>query len=522
MSGTWIARIVLALLIAIGMTAAPGVAAPPGLITTHTLPDATSRPIDIAAGADGNIWFTENGASTIGRMTPAGDLTEFPIPTTGSEPFGITAGPDGNLWFTEYHASKIGSITPLGVITEYPLPQAGSGPASITAGPDGNLWFTEYNGHRIGTITPQGDITEYQLVAPALPQGIAAGPDGNLWFTANNTIGRITVHGTVTNFDLADTGTVPLDIASGPDGNLWFITYQSGSIGRITTAGTITEKALPGTYPYGIATGPDGNLWFTQSGTSSIGRITPDGTVTDFALPVAAGDPYGIAAGPDGSMWFTELTAGRIGRITTGISSADRKPTLNGSGQIGLPMVCGADVWGPRSSVTVGWQRDDSAIVGQAGLVYTPVTGDLGSIITCSSTAALPGMLTSLTAMSNGIRVVEQLTGPPGDPGAQGPIGPPGVQGPPGPGGTLSVVLAPGAKTVRAGKTLKVQFGVTNAASLTAQLKGKKTLTKQVQAQAGTNTLKMKVPKSVKPGKYTLRLLFNASTIAKSTVRVTK
>lgn len=44
----------------------------------------------------------------------AGAITEFPIPTANSIPKGITAGPDGNLWFTEDSADKIGRITPSG------------------------------------------------------------------------------------------------------------------------------------------------------------------------------------------------------------------------------------------------------------------------------------------------------------------------------------------------------------------------------------------------------------------------
>jgi len=40
----------------------------------------------------------------------AGTVTEFPIPTRGT-PFDITAGPDGNVWFTEENVSKIGRIS---------------------------------------------------------------------------------------------------------------------------------------------------------------------------------------------------------------------------------------------------------------------------------------------------------------------------------------------------------------------------------------------------------------------------
>jgi hypothetical protein len=75
------------------------------------------------------MWFTEfgncdedcYGGNRIGRITPAGVITEF---STGispaSHPYGIAAGPDGNMWFTEYAGNRIGRITPQGVISEFP------------------------------------------------------------------------------------------------------------------------------------------------------------------------------------------------------------------------------------------------------------------------------------------------------------------------------------------------------------------------------------------------------------------
>ena len=201
----------------------------------------TSIPHGIAAGPDGNLWFTEIDGDRIGRITPAGVVTEFSAGITAdARPKGIAAGPDGNLWFTEYDGDRIGRITPAGTVTEFtagitpgadpgrhhrrpgrqPLVHrvrrqpdradhprrrrhrvragitAGAGPRGITAGPDGNLWFTEYDGDRIGRITPAGVVTEFSagITAGAGPRGIAAGPDGNLWFTefAGDRIGRIT------------------------------------------------------------------------------------------------------------------------------------------------------------------------------------------------------------------------------------------------------------------------------------------------------------------------------------------
>jgi streptogramin lyase len=46
--------------------------------------------------------------SKIGRITVSGVITEFATPTPNSTPVSIVAGPDGNLWFTENMASKIG------------------------------------------------------------------------------------------------------------------------------------------------------------------------------------------------------------------------------------------------------------------------------------------------------------------------------------------------------------------------------------------------------------------------------
>jgi streptogramin lyase len=95
----------------------------------------------IVALASGIAWFT---------VHQAGSITEFPIPTANSSPNGIAAGPDGNLWFTE-ESGKIGRISPSGTITEFPVPTASNAPNGIAAGPDGNLWFTLNNS--IGRIT---------------------------------------------------------------------------------------------------------------------------------------------------------------------------------------------------------------------------------------------------------------------------------------------------------------------------------------------------------------------------------
>ncbi|HXJ41409.1 MAG TPA: hypothetical protein VNH18_19165, partial [Bryobacteraceae bacterium] len=100
-------------------------------------------------------------------------ITEYTLPTPLSDPCGIAAGPDGNVWFTEdcgllsgIFGNRIGKITTAGVITEFSLPDPGSGPMGITAGPDGNMWVTEWRSNKIAKVTTAGVITEFSLPNP--------------------------------------------------------------------------------------------------------------------------------------------------------------------------------------------------------------------------------------------------------------------------------------------------------------------------------------------------------------------
>jgi streptogramin lyase len=305
-------------------------------IQEFPLPTIDSFPTAMAAGPDGNIWFLEQQANKIGRITPAGVIIEFSVPTPNSNLSGITAGPDGNLWFTELDpgANKIGRITPAGNITEFSLPTTGAEPFGITRGPDGNLWFTEYSATsdcKIGRITLAGTVTEFPIAAFSDPIGITTGPDGNLWFTqgsnsnTGNRIGRIAPDGSgYTSFLVPTVADVaPTGITAGPDGDVWFTEYGGpGQIGRITPAGIITEFPTPTLHssPLGITLGPDGALWFAEQAAGSgqpgnaIGRITTAGVITEFRAPTSQSSPDGIATGSDGNIWFTENYPGKIGK----------------------------------------------------------------------------------------------------------------------------------------------------------------------------------------------------------------
>ena len=89
----------------------------------------------------------------------------YPILTI-SNLYVITAGPDGALWFTNQDANSVGRITTSGVVTSYTVPGA-SKPRAITAGPDGALWFTNLNDSigRIITLRSPPTTTTTTMVA---------------------------------------------------------------------------------------------------------------------------------------------------------------------------------------------------------------------------------------------------------------------------------------------------------------------------------------------------------------------
>ncbi|HWE37865.1 MAG TPA: hypothetical protein VG406_14950 [Isosphaeraceae bacterium] len=263
----------------------------------------------------------------------------YPIPS-GFAAWYIAAGPDGNLWFTEGYtpgsSGKVGVVNPAnGAIQEFNTPTASSAPREITAAPDGNVWFTEFSGGKLGMINPTTHaITEVSLPANYVqPWGIAAGPDGNLWFTAIDDVNG-TLYGAIGTYNLTThafsmstaPGTYQLrGIAKGPDGNLWFADYSRNKVGAINpTTHVITEFATPTgqSAPFEVAAGPDGNVWFTETGAGKVGAINPTtDAISEFALPNPS-YAYGITAGPDGNLWAVDGQLARINPATNALTQS--------------------------------------------------------------------------------------------------------------------------------------------------------------------------------------------------------
>jgi streptogramin lyase len=200
---------------------------------------------------------------------------------------------------------------------------AGSWPEFIVAGPQKAMWFTEFFGNYIGRVTMDGTITSFQLSGVDDAEGITVGGDGNIWFTdpGAGQIGRLTAQGALALFPLPRSlNTSPRGITLGPDGNVWFTEYYDGYVGRITPQGIITRFAIGDaqSFPWAIVTGPDGDLWFSESAVDLIGRFNPKTQAFDspISIPTQDATPWGLLLAPDKHVWFTERTGDKIGEVT--------------------------------------------------------------------------------------------------------------------------------------------------------------------------------------------------------------
>jgi len=368
-------------------------------ISDFSIPTANSSPVAITTGPDGNLWFTENNANTIGTINPTTHaISQFTVSNPGSEPYAIVTGSDGDLWFTDDGNNSIGVINPTThAITEFPAP-AGSIPLAIANGPNGEIWFTEQSAGEIGEINVTTHIIS-QFPIPtggSEPTGLTVGPNGNLWFTeeATNKIGEInpTTH-VFSEFTIPGAST-PDRITTGSDGSLWFTDFGLNEIWRYSpSTGVFSNFSVPtaNSGPVGITAGPDGNIYFTQQNSDQIGMINPtSGQFSVYTVPTAGAQPYAMTVGPNGTIWFTEFASSKVGVLTldTHLAVTSQPPgTLTAGAGFGLTV---SDVY-------------DSGVVDQSG------TGSVAIGLASNPTgAALGGTLTS--TLVNGVATFSGVT----------------------------------------------------------------------------------------------------------------
>jgi streptogramin lyase len=319
----------------------------------------------VSTGPDEGVWFSEQNASQLGRITTLGQITEVPASPADS-PNDVVTGPDGNLYFVNRSTSQLLRLDlpshNVEVLTPFGLGTIGN----LVAGNQNDVWFTLSNGsYAIGELdTVSGNIQLFQAQRSEAPFPLTVLPNGNLVFVYTNSLLTSDYLATITpagqeidNPIQSQFGKVGQIVSMVEDarGNLWAtadVPKQTSRLGdkpahgkllEITTSGVVTQAvdllAVEGPVeglndiakPGQMVLGSDGALWFTDSLTTvdpvdgnftdgQIGRFDPSsGFVEELALPSRViGDPtqnFAILPGPDGNIWFTEPYSSQIGEI---------------------------------------------------------------------------------------------------------------------------------------------------------------------------------------------------------------
>lgn len=307
-------------------TPAPSVS--PNVSFEYSVPTANAGPATLAAGPDGYVYFTEESASKIARVSTGGTFGEIATTTASAGPLSIIVGPDSEMWFTENTAGKIAKMTTAFAatdLTEYTIPWGGSTPAFLSRGvPSGVMYFTDPATNAIGQVATDGTFNGPFAIptANANPQGIAIGPDNKMWFTETNAskIGILDPTTNAISEVQVTAGSKPTAIVEGSDGAMWFTENIAGGakLGRMTTQHQYTEYALTGANSAtGLTVDLFGNLAITDTANSTIGVFTLSGqTFKEYATKTASAGPQWIVIGPDGKLYFTEFAADKIGQFT--------------------------------------------------------------------------------------------------------------------------------------------------------------------------------------------------------------
>ena len=286
-----------------------GAIAPDGTVSQINAPAGASLS-NLARGPDGTMWFSDDSGGKIWRLASDGTFSAFVVP---GHPGVLAVDAQSNVWFATYvqgaqgGALHIARLSASGTVTQFHLPP--NMPA-VTAGgiaidANGNAWFSTYDlaSGAIGKINSAGQIQVFSFPNYGVVSSLAIGQGGAIWFSAggsaNGGVKMMTPDGTVTDFHV---GSLISSLATDAQGDAWF---ASGTgIGRITLMGTVTNwnNPLGGTLE-GIAVDAQGNSWIadvvkdqvwkfvpgdspsSDSGTWETGSANPDPS-SPFAKPI--------------------------------------------------------------------------------------------------------------------------------------------------------------------------------------------------------------------------------------------
>ncbi|WP_449344117.1 virginiamycin B lyase family protein [Streptomyces nigrescens] len=117
-------------------------------------PPPDSRPVALAAGRHGHMWFTEEAGAAYAELDPAtGRITEHRTNVEGAKLAGLAFDCFGNLRVQYNQPGLIDRVRPDLTTSRYTLPTTAPVGHRIISGPDGSIWFSELAVDIVGSIT---------------------------------------------------------------------------------------------------------------------------------------------------------------------------------------------------------------------------------------------------------------------------------------------------------------------------------------------------------------------------------
>jgi virginiamycin B lyase len=282
-----------------------------GEVTEYPVP-AGSRPHDVAPAEDGEVWFTAQGAGSLGRLDPASGETRLIALGDGSRPHGVIVGPDGAPWVTDAGLNAIVRVDPrTEAVTVFPLPTTAPDAHLNTAAFDagGTLWFTGQSGY-YGRLDPQsGAVEVFPAPGGTGPYGITATADGAIFYAslAGSHIARVeTSTGEATVIEPPTPRQGARRVWADSQGRVWVAEWNAGQVGMYDPA---TEEwrewRLPGDGPrvYAVYVDEEDKVWLTDFGEHVVVRFDPDTEEFVTFAPPTGGSEIRQLMGRPGEVW---------------------------------------------------------------------------------------------------------------------------------------------------------------------------------------------------------------------------
>ena len=265
--------------------------------------------------------------------------TEYDLPRPTIEPHDVVLDPEGNAWYSNFGAQTLGKIDPkTGKHTEFavPEPKKGSplGSLSLRNDREGNLWLGLMYQAGIAKFDRKTEKFQTWLI-PAemntanaqvnMTSPMSIGVDGKVWSQNNGFAGihRIDLKTgkweTWEPFKQSPQGHNIYDVVADAQNNAYFTDMGREHIGRIDAkSGEVTLYSTPtkDSGPRRAVMDGQEKLWFGEYRANAIGMFDPKTTeFKEWKMPMAWANPYDVAPDKNGPAWTGSMINDRISRL---------------------------------------------------------------------------------------------------------------------------------------------------------------------------------------------------------------